>query len=236
MAPWGTEMKRRRPRPGAGDEHSAVLVVGLGRFGSSTARTLLRLGREVMAIERSPELVQEFSGTLTHVVEADATNMSALKQVGAGDFSTAVVGIGSSVEASVLTTANLIDLGVEQIWAKAISAAHGKILKRIGAEHVLYPETEAGDRVAHLVSSRMLDYIEFDGGHFAVVKMRAPKEIHGLTLGESGIRGKYGVTVVGIKTPGKDFTYAAPESRVSSQDVLIVAGNVQQLGAFAAQP
>ncbi|GAA4284702.1 TrkA family potassium uptake protein [Brevibacterium daeguense] len=215
---------------------SAILVIGLGRFGSSTALNLTKLGREVMAIERNPEMVQEWSGRLTHVVEADTTNMEALRQLGVGDFSTAVVGIGTSIEASVLTTVNLVDLGIEQIWAKAISNAHGKILRRIGVEHVMYPESEAGARVAHLVSSRMLDYLEFDEGHFAVVKMRPPKEVQGFTLAEAGIRDAYGVTVVGIKSPGRDFTYAEPSSRIGSQDLLIVAGHVELLGRFAGRP
>lgn len=216
--------------------NSAVLVIGLGRFGASTADTLTKMGHEVMAVERNTELVQEWSGRLTHVVEADSTNIDALRQVGAEDFSTAVVGIGTSVEASVLTTANLVDLGIEQLWAKAISTAHGKILRRIGAEHVLFPESEAGARVAHLVSSRMLDYIEFDDGHFAVVKMRPPREVQGFQLGESKIRQKYGVTVVGIKSPGRDFTYAEPSSRIGKQDVLIVAGHVELLNRFAGRP
>lgn len=225
------ERRRRAQASGSG-----VLVVGLGRFGAATAGSLVKMGREVMAIEKNPELVQEWSSKLTHVVEADATHLEALRQLGAGEFSTAVVGIGSSIEASVLTTANLIDLGVEQIWAKAISGAHGKILRRIGAEHVLYPETEAGDRVAHLLNSQMLDYIDFDDGHFAVVKMRPPEEVKGLTLGEAGIRDAYGVTVVGIKAPGREFTYANVETRVGSQDVLIVAGHVDDLGKFARRP
>ncbi|SLM98656.1 potassium channel family protein [Brevibacterium yomogidense] len=215
---------------------SGVLIVGLGRFGSATARSLMQMGREVMAIETNPELVQEWSPKLTHVVEADATHLDVLRQLGAGEFSTAVVGIGSSIEASVLTTANLTDLGVEKIWAKAISEAHGKILRRIGAEHVLYPETEAGDRVAHLMNSRMLDYIDFDDGHFAVVKMRPPEEAKGLTLAEARIRDTYGVTVVGIKAPGKDFTYADMDTRMGSQDVLIVAGHVDKLRRFAGRP
>ena len=213
-----------------------MLVIGLGRFGASTARNLMKLGREVMAIERSPEVVAEWAGKLTHVVEADSTSIEALRQVGAQDFATAVVGIGTSIEASVLTTANLVDLGVNNVWAKAISLPHGKILKRIGAEHVLYPESEAGARVAHLVSSRMLDFIEFDEGHFAVVKMRPPKEVQGFTLTESAIRQKYGVTVVGVKSPGRDFTYADPSTRIGSQDVLIVAGHVELLGRFANRP
>ena len=212
---------------------SGVLVVGLGRFGSATARSLMHMGREVMAIEKNPELVQEWSAKLTHVVEADATHIEALRQLGAGEFGTAVVGIGSSIEASVLTTANLIDLGVEQIWAKAISDAHGKILRRIGAEHVLYPETEAVDRVAHLMNTRMIDYIDFDDGHFAVVKMRPPESVKEKTLSEARIRDRFGVTVVGIKAPGKEFTYADMDTRIGRQDVLIVAGHVDRLGAFA---
>lgn len=217
-------------------DSSAILVVGLGRFGAATADGLMKLGREVMAVERNPEMVQQWSGRLTHVVEADSTNIEALRQIGASDFSTAVVGIGTSIEASVLTTANLVDLGIEQVWAKAISSAHGKILRRIGAEHVLFPESEAGDRVAHLMSSRMLDYIEFDEGHFAVVKMQPPKEVQGFTLGESRIRETYGVTVVGVKSPGRDFTYAEPATRIGAHDMLIVAGNVELLGRFAGRP
>lgn len=228
--------RRAQRKSDRGTGASGVLVVGLGRFGSATARSLMRMGREVMAIEKNPELVQEWSSKLTYVVEADTTHLDTLRQVGAGEFSTAVVGIGSSIEASVLTTANLIDLGVDQIWAKAISDAHGKILRRIGAEHVLYPETEAGDRVAHLMSSRMLDYIDFDDGHFAVVKMRPPESVKGLTLAQARIRDTFGVTVVGIKAPGKEFTYADMDTRMGRQDVLIVAGHVDRLSAFAAQP
>ena len=213
----------------------AVLVVGLGRFGAAIADALGRMGHEVLAVERNPKIVQEWSGRLTHVVEADATNPEALQQLGVKDFGIAVVGVGTSIEASVLATANLVDLGVKQIWAKAITAAHGRILERIGAHHVVYPEADAGERVAHLVSGKLLDYIEFDDG-FAIVKMRPPRETQGFTLGESGIRQKYGVTVVGVKPPGQDFTYARPETKVSSHDLLIVSGHSQLIEKFAARP
>lgn len=227
-------MGRPKPRrPEQSGARGGVLVVGLGRFGSATARSLMHMGREVMAIEKSPELVQEWASRLTHVVEADATHLEVLRQLGAAEFETAVVGIGSSIEASVLTTANLIDLGVEQIWAKAISDAHGKILRRIGAEHVLYPETEAGDRVAHLMNTRLIDYIDFDDGQFAVVKMRPPESVKDKTLSEARIRDSFGVTVVGIKAPGREFTYADMDTRIGRQDVLIVAGHVDRLSAFA---
>ena len=212
-----------------------VLVVGLGRFGSATALQLIQQGREVLGVERDAALVQKMSGQLTHVVEAEATDMDALRQIGAAEFSSAVVGVGTSIESSVLITANLVDLGIDRIWAKAISPAHGKILARIGAHHVIFPEADAGRRTAHLVSGRLLDYIEFDDD-FAIVKMYPPRETQGFSLGESDIRSKYGVTVVGVKSPGEDFTYARPETTVSSRDLLIVSGHVDLIERFAARP
>ena len=114
----------------ANAHNAPVLVIGLGRFGSAVAAQLRVQNKEVLAIEKDPELVQKWSGVLTHVVSADATDIDALHQLGADDFGSAVVGVGTSIEASVLITANLVDLGVERIWAKAITPAHGKILER----------------------------------------------------------------------------------------------------------
>ena len=189
----------------------------------------------MLAIERDGQLVQKFSGTLTHVVEADATNLDALRQLGAQEFTAAVVGVGTSIESSVLITANLVDLGIDHLWVKAITPSHGKILKRIGANHVIYPEADAGQRAAHLVGGRMLDFIEFDDG-FAIVKMYPPKETQGFTLAESSVRSKYGVTIVGVKSPGEDFTYAQANTKVSGRDMLIVSGHVDLLERFAARP
>jgi trk system potassium uptake protein TrkA len=215
-------------------KHDApVLIIGLGRFGAGTAGQLDRLDREVLAVDADAGLVQKWSDRVTHTVQADARNIDALRQIGAGDFSIAVVAVGSSIEASVLITANLVDLKVPQIWAKAISQSHGKILERIGANHVIYPEAEAGERVAHLVSGRMLDFIEFDDD-FALVKMYPPKPIRGVTLAQSHVRGKYHLTVVGVKSPGKPFTYAAPETVVSDHDLIIVSGNSADIERFAA--
>ena len=219
----------------ASAHNAPVLVIGLGRFGSAVAAQLRLQNKEVLAIEKDPELVQKWSGVLTHVVSADATDIDTLHQLGADDFGSAVVGVGTSVEASVLITANLVDIGVERIWAKAITPAHGKILERIGAHHVVYPEADAGRRAAHLVSGRLLDYIEFDDD-FAIAKMRPPKETHGFTLAEADIRSKYGVSVVGIKSPGEDFTYADATTRIHSRDILIVSGQVDLIERFAARP
>ncbi|WP_165069415.1 potassium channel family protein [Marisediminicola senii] len=210
-----------------------VLVIGLGRFGAATAGQLDRLDREVLAVDESAHLVQKWADRVTHAVQADARSIDALRQIGAEDFSIAVVAVGSSIEASVLITANLVDLKIPQIWAKAISQSHGKILSRIGANHVIYPEAEAGQRTAHLVSGRMLDFIEFDND-FAIVKMYAPKPIRNMTLAESSVRRKYGITVVGVKSPGKEFTYAAPDTMITGDDQIIVSGKSLSLEKFAA--
>ncbi len=213
---------------------AGVLVIGLGRFGSSIATTLDRLGQDVLAVERSPELVAQWAGRLP-LVEADAANPDALDQLGARDFGVAVVGVGSYLEASVLITGNLVDLGTPQIWAKAISTEHARILQRIGAHHVVLPEADAGSRVAHLVSGKMLDYIEVEDG-FTIVKMRPPRETQGYTIEQSKIRDRYGVTVIGVKSPGREFVYAQPDTRIAANDLLIVSGHADLLERFAARP
>lgn len=216
-------------------KHSPVLVIGLGRFGAAVAEQLVSMGREVLAVERSPALVQNFADRVTHAVAADATNIEALRQLGASDFSSAVVGVGTSIESSVLTTVNLVDLGVEHIWAKAITPAHGKILSRIGATNVIYPEADAGVRTAHLVGGRMVDFIEFEDD-FAIVKMQPPKETQGFTLAQSRVREKYGVTVLGVKSPGEEFAYAQADTLITPRDMLIVSGHVDLIERFAGRP
>ena len=213
---------------------SGVLVIGMGRFGSAIAARLDKLGKDVLVVERDPVRAQHWSSRLP-VVEADATNPEALEQLGARDFPVAVVGVGTELEASVLITGNLVDLGTPQIWAKAISPEHERILQRIGAHHVVSPEADAGSRVAHLVSGKMLDYIEVEDG-FTVVAMPPPKETQGVTLGQSKVRTKYGVTVVGVKSPGEEFEYATPETRIAQDDLLVVFGNAELLERFASRP
>lgn len=209
-----------------------VLVLGLGRFGAATAGQLERQDRDVLVVDTDPGLVQKWAERVTHAVQADARNIDALRQIGAADFDIAVVAVGSSIEASVLITANLVDLNVSQIWAKAVSKSHGKILSRIGATHVVYPEAEAGERVAHLLTGRMLDYIEFDDD-FAIVKMHPPRSVCGATLGQAKILSKYGVTVVGVKSPTGAFQEATPETAVGEGDLIIVSGTESDLERFS---
>ncbi|WP_225753328.1 TrkA family potassium uptake protein [Actinotalea sp. Marseille-Q4924] len=216
------------------ERDAGVLLIGLGRFGTAIALTLERLGHDVLAVERDAQLVEQYTGRFP-LVQADATNPEALLQLGARDFGVAVVGVGTSLEASVLIAGNLVDLGTPQIWAKAISNEHARILHRIGAHHVVLPEADAGNRVAHLVSGKLLDYIEVEDG-FTIVKMRPPRETQGFTIGQSQIRQRYGVTVIGVKPPGEEFVYATEDTRISANDLLVVSGHAELLERFAARP
>lgn len=209
----------------------AVLVIGLGRFGAAIAVTLDNLDKEVLAVESDSDLAQKWSHRF-RVVEADARDAEALNQLGAAEFDIAVVGVGTSLEASVLITANLVDMGMKQIWAKATSREHGTILKRIGAHHVVYPEYDAGQRVAHMVSGKMLDYIEMED-QFTIVKMYPPKDLVGFTVGQSRVRERFGVTIIGVKSPGQPFEYTNSDTLISQGDTLIVSGEPGLLEDFA---
>ena len=210
-----------------------VLVVGLGRFGSAVAGSLMRMGHEVLGVDSDAQIVHALADELTQTVEADTTDPDALRALGAADFSAAVVGIGSDIEASVLTVLGLSDLKVPAIWAKATNENHGRILQRTGAHHIVFPEARMGERVAHLLNGRLMDFIQFDD-RFAIAKLLAPESIVGVTLEMSNVRQKYGVTVVGIKRVDQDFVYAVPDTWVLPDDVLIISGTIENNERFSA--
>jgi trk system potassium uptake protein TrkA len=209
-----------------------VLVVGLGRFGSALAQTLVDLGHQVLGVDSDPDNVQQNADILTHVVEADATDEEVMRQLGAGEFGRAVVGIGTDLEASVLTTSVLVDLEVPDIWAKAITVPHGRILQRVGAHHVVFPEHDMGRRVAHLVTGRMIEFVQLDEG-FALIELKPPKQVVGRSLGDAQVRSRYGVTVVCIKPESGSFTYATPDTVPGPNDILVVAGETGRVEGFA---
>ncbi|EON22894.1 MULTISPECIES: potassium channel family protein [Nocardioides] len=209
----------------------SVVVIGLGRFGTAVAQSLVNLGQEVLAVDENLALVERWAEELTHVVQADTTDDQALRQLGISDFDRAVVAIGTDIEASVLTVLALAEAGVPDIWAKAITRKHGAILERVGAHHVVYPEHSMGERVAHMLTGSMIDYIEFDD-HFSIARAHAPKETWDKTLAESSPRTHHGVTIVGVKRLGEDFTYARPETSVARNDQLIVSGPTDKVERF----
>jgi trk system potassium uptake protein len=209
-----------------------VLVVGLGRFGTALAETLIDLGHEVLGVDSDPVNVQRNAEVLTHVVEADATDEEAMRQLGAGEFGRAVVGIGTDLEASILSTSVLAGLEVPDIWAKAITVPHGRILERVGAHHVVFPEHDMGRRVAHLVTGRMIEFVQLDEG-FSLVEVKPPRQIVGRSLADSQVRSRFGVTVVCIKPKGGSFTYATPDTVPGPNDILVVAGETDRTKRFA---
>jgi trk system potassium uptake protein len=213
-------------------EADSVAVIGLGRFGRSLALELMSKGTDVLGIDSREDIVQSLNGQLTHVVAADATNEEVLRQLAVPGFDRVVVAIGSDIQASILTTSLLLRFGIQNLWAKAVSDAHGTILEQLGVTHVVYPEKEMGKRVAHLVRGAMQDYIEI-GDDFALVKAVPNSTVSGIPLGEAKVRSKYGVTVTAVKRPGSNWTYTTAETVIEPGDLMLVAGPIQKAEAFS---
>ena len=213
-----------------------VAVIGLGRFGTALALELAHGGTEVLAVDNRADIVQRLSGQLGQVVTADSTNLDALKEIGVVDFNRVVVAIGADLEASILTTALLAELKIRDIWAKAMSQQHATILERIGAHHVVFPEHEMGERVAHLVTGRLLDWIEL-GPNWVLAKTRPPRELVGVPLGDSGLRKRRRVTVVSVRPEGEaGFTHAANDTVLGYGTVIVIAGHPDDVERFVDLP
>lgn len=209
-----------------------MAVIGLGRFGYHVAQSLIALGHDILAIDENPRTVQRWSDQISRVVQADSTDENALRQLGLAEFRRVVVAIGASLDASVLTVLALTELGIPEIWARATSEKHAKILNSVGADHVVFPEAATGERVAHLIISKMLDFIEFDE-EFAIAKVRVPNALLGRPIGEISMSDRYGVIVIGAQLPGERFRYATADTVLTPGSVLIVEGSIGQVQRFA---
>lgn len=210
---------------------ATVVVIGLGRFGGALALELVSLGREVLGIDADEARVNEFSHDLTHVVQGDPTNEETLRELGVADFDAAVVAIGSSLEASILSASLLIQAGVKQVWAKASSESHGRILEQIGVHHVVYPDKDMGKRVAHMVGGDQLDYVEIDEG-FVMAKTKTASAFVGRSLEQLGLRREYGIIVVATSATGAEYKPATPATVLGEGDLLIVAGPKERIEEF----
>lgn len=213
-------------------EIDSVVVIGLGRFGRSLALELTTCGTEVLGIDADEQIVQDMSTRLTHCVRADSTSEDALRQLAVQEFDRAVVAIGTHVEASLLTASLLKSMGVSNIWAKAISEPHGRILEQLGIEHVVYPEHDMGRRVAHLVRGRMQDFIQFEPD-YAMVKTCPPAMLLGKPLLQTGVRRAHGITVVGVKEAGGSWTHATGDTVLQQDDIVIVSGQPAAVEKFS---
>ena len=205
------------------------VVIGLGRFGESVAKTLYGLGHDVLAIDMNEDMVQEISDSVTHAVQMDATEESALRTLGLRNFDVAVVTIGSNIQASVMVTLLVKELGVKYIIAKGQSDLHAKVLYKIGADRVVLPEKDMGVRVAHnLVSASILDYIELSPD-YSIMEMKALEEWNGKTLAELKLRSKYGINVMAIKKDDDINISPNADEVISSDDIIVAIGSAEDL-------
>lgn len=210
-----------------------VLIVGLGRFGLSLARSLTAVGTPVLAVDEVMDAVQHASFTVPNVMQANCTDIDALRQIGAQDFTRAVVAIGSDIEASILAVSLLADLGVPDIWAKASTTQHARILGRVGATHVVQPEKDTGERVAHQIAHRHMDYIEVDP-QWVLARVKPPKDLVGVPLGGTKVRKERGVTVVAVKPQGSTgFTYCDAQTVLSYGDEIMIMGSPHDVDRFS---
>jgi trk system potassium uptake protein TrkA len=205
-------------------------VIGLGRFGSAMAKTLADLGQDVIGIDSSEERVQRVADLIRHAVELDATDAKALRSAGVHDVDVAVVSIGENIEASLLVVMQLLELGVDEVVAKAVTPLHGRILQKLGVARVIYPEAEMAMRVAHsLVVPNVLDYIELSRD-VSIVEIQAPDDWVGKSLKELALRPRFGLTLIAIKrktgTGDGEVTNVAP----TADDVIEAGDNVSLLG------
>jgi trk system potassium uptake protein TrkA len=205
------------------------VVIGCGRFGKSVANKLTELGSEVMVVDRNEEIIQSMSDVVTYAVQADATDENALKSLGIRNFDVAVVTIGGDIQSSILVTLMIKELGVKHIVAKAQNSLHAKVLYRIGADRVVFPEREMGARIAkNLVSDNILDYIEL-APDYSIVEVIALEEWVGKSLKELNIRAKYGINVMAVKN-GLDINIAvSAEEIIKEGDILVVIGHNDDL-------
>ncbi|WNR45536.1 potassium channel family protein [Paenibacillus roseipurpureus] len=207
-------------------------IIGMGRFGSSVAKTLSQLGFEVLAIDQNEETVQEVSAYVTHAVQADSTDEEALRALGIRNFDVVVVAIGEDIQASILTTLILKELGIATTVVKAVNDLHGKVLKKIGADKIVYPERDMGQRVAHhLISSNIIDYIELSPD-YSIVEMRASSQMIGKSLRQLDVRAKYGCNVIAIKQKEQMIIPPSAEESLTSDDILVLVGKNSNLQTF----
>lgn len=201
------------------------VVIGCGRFGSSVAEKLSELGCEVMAIDPSEETVQKISESVTYAIQADASDENALKAVGIRNFDVAVISIGADIQASIMVTLMVKELGIKHIVAKAQNEMHAKVLYKIGADRVVFPEREMGVRVAkNLVSNKILEYIELSED-YTIVEIPPLKSWIGKSLLDLQIRASYGLNVIAMKSEEGININVSPNALIEETDVLVVIGH-----------
>lgn len=206
------------------------VVIGLGRFGTSVARTLSELGHDVLAMDKNEQAVHAIMNEVTQAVQADGREEEVLKALGVRNFEVAVVAMGDDLEANILITLMLKEMGIPMVVAKAQSSQHGKVLEKIGADQIIYPEQDMGTRLAHnLVSSNVMDFIELSPD-YSIFEITASPRLVKKTIGEADLRAKYGINVMAIKKKDGNILVApGAEDVIEEKDVLVIVGSKEAL-------
>lgn len=205
------------------------VVIGIGRFGSTVAKTLFSLDNDVLALDADEDNVQNISEHVTHAVQVDATDENSLKSLGLRNMDVAVITIGADIQASIMATLIVKEMGIPYIIAKANSEIHAKLLYKIGADKVILPERDMGIRVAHsLIASNILDFIELSD-EYNIAEIVCPDEWVGKTLMQMNFRSDYGLNVMAIKRGQKIEISPPPDYRLSNNDVIVAIGDVKSL-------
>lgn len=207
-------------------------VIGLGRFGGSICRALSEEGLEVMAIDTDEDKVNQFANVASHAVVGDTTDETVLKSLGIRNFDHVIVAIGDNIQASILTTLILKELGVKHITVKAQNDYHEKVLSKIGADRIVHPERDMGKRIAHkIISNNVLDYLELSDEH-SIVEIVANERLHGNSIIDLDIRAKYGINIVAMKR-NKDIIVSPQANEIiQKNDILIVIGADTDINRF----
>jgi len=196
------------------------VVIGLGRFGSSIARALSEKKFEVLAIDEDEDRVKEMEGVVSQAVVMDATDEKALKELGVADFDTAIVSMGETIEDSIMITLTLKEMGIKQVIVKAKSDLHSRILKKVGADRITFPEREMAEKLAEsLASPKIFDFIELSKTH-GIIEMVVPKKIVDNTLRDLQLRAKYKVSVIAIK---RKVPYSKSDGSTDFKEEIIIA-------------
>ena len=207
------------------DNHQFA-IIGLGRFGRAVCSTLHRLGYEVLGTDIDQKTVAQVltDQIAAHALQLDSTNPAALKEAGIFEFDTVIVAIGNYLQESIITTLNVKEAGVPHVVAKASSEVHGKLLQRVGADHVVYPENEAGCALARsLTKPAILDRFDLDPDN-SIVELIVPDQFHGKTITELQIRSRYGLNLLAVSHDGKFEINPDPRKRLEQGSAMVVIG------------
>lgn len=207
-------------------------VLGLGRFGGSLVKEFSKLDVEVIAVDKNQEQVEKYSTFTTYCVQANAVNENVLKELGIRNIDHAFVSFGDDIEASILASLLLKDMGVPKVWSKAQNEYHHKVLSRIGVDRIIHPERDMAKRIAHhIVSDKMIDYIELSE-EYSIVEIYASEKLHHKSLVELDIRAKYGCNIVGIQRGTEIKVSPSADEMVHKDDILIVMGHNNDIQRF----